>query len=101
MYTASLPGMDINITSDVDTWVLVEIPAMGVSIGTFEMKANKITVVPEVTHDAFLAQEGISNKGIHIRQSIPLLYMRISMPPWPQVPVCVFLSVLLAGNIIP
>ncbi|QEC45017.1 PKD domain-containing protein [Pseudobacter ginsenosidimutans] len=73
MYTASLPGMDIYITSDVDTKVLVEIPAMGITIGTFEVKANQITVVPELTHDAFLNQEGISNKGIHILAEHPVV----------------------------
>lgn len=39
---------------------------MGIIIGAFNVKANQMTVVPEITFDAFLNQEGISNKGIHI-----------------------------------
>ncbi|MBO9631929.1 MAG: gliding motility-associated C-terminal domain-containing protein [Chitinophagaceae bacterium] len=73
MYTGSSPGMDIYITSDIDTKVTVEIPAMGITIGTFHVKANQITVVPEITHDAFLSQEGISNKGIHIVAEHPVV----------------------------
>lgn len=73
MYTGSPPGMDIYITSDVNTRVTVDIPAMGILIGSYEVKANQITVVPDITHDAFLKEEGVSNKGIHIVADAPVV----------------------------
>ncbi|WP_164735265.1 hypothetical protein [Pseudoflavitalea rhizosphaerae] len=93
--------MDIYITSVVGIRVLVEIPAMVITIGTFVVNANQVTVVPEVIHDAFLDQEGISNKGIHILAENPVVVYAHIYTAQIAGSVCAFLSVLMVENIIP
>lgn len=73
MYTSSWPGMDIYITSDVNTRVTVDIPGMGITIGVFDIVANQITTISNVTTEAFLLREGISDKGIHIVAEKPVV----------------------------
>ncbi len=73
MYTASWPGMDIYITSDVNTRVTVDIPGLGITIGVFDVVANQITVVSNVTPQAFLLREGVSDKGIHVVAEKPVV----------------------------
>lgn len=73
MYTASWPGMDIYITSDVDTRVTVDIPGLGITIGVFDVLANQITTVSNITPEAFLLREGVSNKGIHVVAEKPVV----------------------------
>ncbi len=79
MYTSTLPGMDIYITADMDTRVTVSIPGLGITIGTYTIRANQITPVTDIPKDAFLQEEGIGNKGIHISAEHPLWYMRRSI----------------------
>lgn len=57
-------GMDIYITSDVNTTVIVEIPGLGIS-NSYTITANQVTQIP-INDGARLDAEGISNKGIHV-----------------------------------
>lgn len=71
--SSSWPGMDIYITSDVNTTVTVDIPGLGISLGTHNVVANQITTIRNVPSDAFLDEEGISNNGIHIVAERPVV----------------------------
>lgn len=98
MYTVSLPGMDIYITSNLNTKVLVEISARGVIIGTLEVKARQIMVVPEITRDVYLGKEGISKKGIQILAEHPVVVYAQIYTALATGEVCAFLSVPLATS---
>lgn len=71
--SSSWPGMDIYVTSDVNTTVTVDIPGLGISLGTHNVVANQITTIRNVPPEAFLDQEGISNNGIHIVAGRPVV----------------------------
>lgn len=67
----NFPSMDIYITSDVNTDVTVEIPGIGIS-QTYVVNANQLTQV-SISSQAFLDQEGVSNKGIHVVSDKPVV----------------------------
>lgn len=71
MYSSAHPGMDIYITSDVDTEVTLEIPGLGIS-QTYDIFANQLRQIT-ISSQAFLSDEGLSNKGIHITALKPVV----------------------------
>lgn len=95
MYTSTLPGMDIYITADMDTRVTVSIPGLGITIGTYTIRANQITPVTDIPKDAFLQEEGISNKGIHISAEHPVVvYAQIYMASVTGATLCLPVSTI-------
>ncbi|MDX2045414.1 MAG: PKD domain-containing protein [Chitinophagaceae bacterium] len=67
--------MKIYITSDVNTSGVVEIPGLGWST-PFAVTANQVyeVLIPKTgVYDARLNQEGLSNKGIHIKADRPVV----------------------------
>ena len=64
-------GMDIYITSDVNTTVIVEIPGLAIS-NSYTITANQVTQIP-INDGARLDAEGISNKGIHVVAEKPVV----------------------------
>lgn len=73
MYGATKPKMDIYITSETDTRVTIDVPAMGITIGTYNVKANQVTIVTDFPDQLWLADEGISSRGIHIVAEQPVV----------------------------
>lgn len=95
MYTGTLPGMDIYITADMDTRVTVSIPGMGITIGSYTVRANQITPVTDIPQTAFLQDEGISNKGIHISAEHPVVvYTQIHMASVTGATLCLPVSTI-------
>lgn len=95
MYTGTLPGMDIFITADMDTRVSVSIPGLGITIGTYTIRANQITPVTDIPKEAFLQEEGISNKGIHISAEHPVVvYAQIYMASVTGATLCLPVSTI-------
>ena len=68
---ANQPGMDVYITSDVDTDVTLEIPGLGIS-QTYAVFANQLRQIT-ISSQAFLDQEGTYNKCIHIIAQKPVV----------------------------
>lgn len=71
MYSPAQPGMDVYVTSDVDTEVTLEIPGLGIT-QTFDIFANQVRQIA-ISSQAFLDHEGLSNKGIHITALKPVV----------------------------
>ncbi|NML23629.1 T9SS type B sorting domain-containing protein [Pseudoflavitalea sp. G-6-1-2] len=95
MYTASKPMMDIYITSETDTRVTVDVPALGITIGTYNVKANKITEVTSFPDLLWLAEEGVSGKGIHIVAEQPVVvYSQIFLAQASGTSLCLPVSTL-------
>lgn len=65
------PGMDVYITSDVNTEVTLELPGLSM-IQTYTVTANQLTQIA-IPSGAFLSDEGISDKGIHITALKPVV----------------------------
>lgn len=72
MYDANRrPGMDVYITSDVDTEITLELPGLGIS-QTYDIFANQLRQIA-IPAAAFLDAEGIVDKGIHITALKPVV----------------------------
>lgn len=71
MYSSQHPGMDVYVASDVDTEVTLDIPGLGIT-ETYEIFANQVRRIG-ISNQAFLNQEGLSNKGIHITALKPVV----------------------------
>jgi len=71
MYAGNTQGMDLYITSDVNTNVLVEIPGLGIS-NTYSVTANQVRQV-NIPNSAILDGHGIFNRGIHVVSDKPVV----------------------------
>ncbi len=86
-------GMDIYITSDVNTSALVEIPGIGFSQNV-NIAANQVTTVT-VPNTAALNLEGKSNKGIHVKADRPVVvYAHIYFQSVSGATLCIPVSTL-------
>nr|WP_315815991.1 hypothetical protein [Paraflavitalea speifideiaquila] len=65
------PGMDVYITSDVNTDGILELPGLGIS-QPYTVIANQTTRIT-ISSSAFLDAEGISDRGIHITAMKPVV----------------------------
>jgi gliding motility-associated-like protein len=68
---ANQPGMDVYVTSDVDTEITLELPGLGIS-QTYMIFANQLRQIT-ITSSAFLDTEGTFDKGIHITALKPVV----------------------------
>ncbi len=71
MFAGNTQGMDLYITSDVNTTVIVEIPGLGIT-NAYAISANQITRI-NIPNSAVLDGEGIYNKGIHVMADKPVV----------------------------
>jgi len=71
MYAGNTQGMDLYITSDVSTNVLVEIPGIGFS-NVYAVAANQVTQV-NIPNSAILDGHGLFNRGIHVVADKPVV----------------------------
>ncbi len=65
------PGMDVYVTSDVNTEATLELPGLGTS-QTYVVNANQLTRIT-IPSQAFLDNEGIFDKGIHLTSLKPVV----------------------------
>lgn len=68
---SAYPGMDVYVTSDVNTEVTLELPGLGIS-QTYTVNANQLTQIT-IASQAFLDNEGIFDKGIHLTALKPVV----------------------------
>jgi hypothetical protein len=71
MFAGNTQGMDLYITSDVNTNVIVEIPGLGIT-NAYAIAANQITQI-NIPKQAVLNGEGIFSKGIHVMADKPVV----------------------------
>ena len=71
MFAGNTQGMDLYVTSDVNTSVIVEIPGLGIT-NAYAIAANQITRIT-IPNSAVLDGEGIYNKGIHVMADKPVV----------------------------
>lgn len=71
MYAGNQQGMDVYITSDVNTTALVEIPGTGFSQNV-TVNANQVVSIT-IPQNAILNIEGKENKGIHVKAEKPVV----------------------------
>lgn len=71
MYAGNQQGMDVYITSDVNTTAVVEIPGTGFSQNV-TVTANQVISVT-IPQNAILNAEGKENKGIHVKADKPVV----------------------------
>jgi len=71
MYSGNTQGMDVYITSDVNTTALVEIPGTGFT-QSVTVTANQVSSVT-IPQNAVLDLEGKVNKGIHVIADKPVV----------------------------
>lgn len=71
MYAGNTQGMDLYVTSDVNTQVTVSIAGVGF-FNVYNIVANQITQI-NIPNSAVLDAEGIANKGIHVVADKPVV----------------------------